>query len=67
MAKCPQLANIIEGRTKKLNETPTLSVGPPKTPMEVPRTPEFKTLGKSLDITELKLCNHRATIMIRYN
>ena len=36
-------------RTKKLNKSPTLSVGPPKKPVEVPRTLEYKTLGKSLN------------------
>ena len=37
-----------KGRTKKLKESPTLSVGPPKKPVEVPKTLEYKTLGKSL-------------------
>ena len=37
-----------KGRTKRLNESPTLSVGTPKKPMEDPRTLVYKTLGKSL-------------------
>ena len=37
-----------KGHAKKLNESPALSVGPPKKPMEVPKTLEHKTLGKSL-------------------
>ena len=43
-----QMHSFDKGRTKKLNEPPTLSVGPPKKPVEVPRTLEYKTLGKSL-------------------
>ena len=49
MCKCvSEMHSFDKGRTKKLNESPTLSVGPPKKPMEVPRTLEHKTLWKSL-------------------
>ena len=55
MPAFPLRANARQRRTvltkdaqTKLNESPTLSVGPPEKPMEVPRTPEYKTLGKSL-------------------
>ena len=37
-----------EGRTKKIKQVPNSVSGTPKKPMEVPRTLEHKTLGKSL-------------------
>ena len=49
MCKCTLgMHSFDKGRTKKLNESPTLSVGCPKKPMEVSRTLVYKTLGKSL-------------------
>ena len=52
MRKCAsEMHSFDKGCTEKLNEFPTLSVGPPKKPMEVhvPRTLEYKTLGELLN------------------
>ena len=51
MHKCTSETHSFDkGRTKKSNEFPTLSVGPPKKPVEVPRTLEYQTLGKLLQV-----------------
>ena len=47
MCKCAsETHSFAKGHTKKLNESPALSVGPPNKPMEVVRTLEYKTLLK---------------------
>ena len=47
MCKCAsETHSFAKGHTKKLNESPALSVGPPNKPMEVLRTLEYKTLLK---------------------
>ena len=52
---CQRHTVLTKDAQKKLNESPTLSVGPPKKPMEVPRTLQYKILGKSLVSTLEKL------------
>ena len=47
-ANVHQKQTVLTKDTKKLNESPTLSVGPLQKPMEIPRTLEYKTQGKSL-------------------